>query len=312
MKIVSVRENPAICDRAIAYFQEKWASEDSRMVYEDCIRASLDSGTPLPEWYLMMDGERIIGCAGMISNDFISRMDLTPWLCALYIEEDCRGHAYGSLLIDRVRADAAAKGYDKLYLCSDHVGYYEKYGFERIATGFHPWGETSGVFRSETGVANPRVCLYAGSFDPPTVGHIDLIERASRLFERVVVAVMQNPGKKGLFSPQERVKLIEKCTVGLKNVTALCDGGLTVDVARRVGAGVLLRGVRGEADVGLEEQLAAGNRHIASIETLVMFTDPRYGFISSSVVRDVLKHGGPLEGMVSEAILAEVYARKDS
>jgi len=312
MKIVSVREMPEICDRAIAYFQEKWASEDSRMVYEDCIRASVSSPSPLPEWYLLLDEEKIIGCAGLITNDFISRMDLMPWLCALYIEEAYRGHAYGSLLIDRIRSDAGKKGFDKLYLCSDHVGYYEKYGFERIGTGYHPWGETSGVFESDTGIRNPRVCLYAGSFDPLTVGHLDIIERASAMFERVIVAVMQNPGKKGLFSPEERVELIEKCTHGLGNVTALCDGGLTVDVARRVGAGVLLRGVRGEGDVGLEVQLGAGNRMISGIDTLVMFTDPKYGFISSSIVRDVLKHGGPIEGMVPEAILADVYARKDA
>ena len=312
MKILSVREHPGMCDRAIAYFQEKWASEDSRMVYEDCIRMSIDSKTPLPEWYLMMDGEDIIGCAGLITNDFISRMDLMPWLCALYIEPEYRGHAYGSLLIDRIRSDAAKKGFDNIYLCSDHIGYYEKYGFERIGTGYHPWGETSGVFRSETGVRNPRVCLYAGSFDPPTMGHVDLIERASRLFERVIVAVMQNPGKKGLFAPEERVKLLKQCAQGLKNVAVLCDGGLTVDVAKRVGAGVLLRGVRGEGDVGLEAQLAMGNRMLSGVETLVMFTDPRYSFISSSIVRDVLKHGGPIEGMVPDAILAEVYARKDS
>ena len=312
MRIVSVRECPQMCSRAIAYFQEKWASENSLMVYEDCIRMSLSSDTPLPEWYLLLDGERIAGCAGLISNDFISRMDLMPWLCALYIEPDYRGHAYGSLLIDRIRSDAAKKGYDKLYLCSDHEGFYEKYGFERIAVGYHPWGETSGIFCSETGVRNPRVCLYAGSFDPPTMGHMDLIERASGLFERVIVAVMQNPGKKGMFSPEERVGLIRKCAAHLPNVTALCDGGLTVDVAKRVGAGVLLRGVRGEGDVGLEVQLAQANRMISGIETLVMFTDPRYGFISSSIVRDVLKHGGPIEGMVPDAILAEVYARKDS
>ena len=160
--------------------------------------------------------------------------------------------------------------------------------------------------------ADPKVCLYAGSFDPPTVGHIDIIRRASRLFDRVVVAVMLNPAKKGLFSPEERVCLLEKCVRELPNVTCLCDSGLTVDVARRVGAGILLRGIRGEGDAGLESQLAMGNRHIAGIETLAMFTDPRYGFISSSVVRDVLRHGGPLEGMVCEEIISEVYARKDA
>lgn len=312
MRILSVRERPEMCDAAIAYFQEKWASEESRMVYEDCIRMSLKSESPLPEWYLMLDGERIIGCAGLISNDFISRMDLTPWLCALYIEEDCRGHAYGSLLLERAASDAAAKGYDKIYLCTDHVGYYEKYGFEKIGAGYHPWGETSSIFCRKTGVLSPRVCLYAGSFDPPTVGHLDLIGRASRMFERVIVAVMQNPGKKGLFTREERVELLEKCVKQYGNVSVLCDGGLTVDVARRVGAGVLLRGVRGEGDVGVENQLAAVNRMISGIETLVMFTDPKYSFVSSSIVREALKYSAPIEGMVPDAILAEVYARKDS
>ena len=164
----------------------------------------------------------------------------------------------------------------------------------------------------KNGYENARVCLYAGSFDPPTVGHIDIIRRASRLFERVVVAVMRNPAKTGLFSDAERVALLEKCTADLDNVTCLCDGGLTVDVARRVGAGVLLRGMRGEGDAGLESQLAMGNRHLAGIETLVMFTDPRYAFISSSVVRDVLRHGGPLEGMVCEEIISQVYARRNA
>lgn len=309
MTIVSVRERPDLCDAAIAYFQEKWASEDSRAVYDDCIRSSLSSDSPLPEWYLMLDGERIIGCAGLISNDFISRMDLAPWLCALYVEPDCRGRAYGSQLIGRIRADAAAKGFDTLYLCSDHVGYYEKYGFERFATGYHPWGETSGIFRSPTGAPNPRVCLYAGSFDPPTVGHIDLIERAGRMFERVVVAVMQNPGKKGMFAPQERVELLKKCLADVKNAEVLCDGGLTADVARRVGAGVLLRGIRGEGDAGLESQLAQGNRHISGLETMAMFTDPRYGYISSTILRDILKHGGPIEGLAPDAIIGELRAR---
>ena len=89
----------------------------------------------------------IIGGAGLISNDFVSRMDLMPYLCALYIEEEHRGHNYGKLLIDRIKQDTLKFGYEYVYLCSDHVGYYEHFGFERIAIGYHPWGETSGIFR---------------------------------------------------------------------------------------------------------------------------------------------------------------------
>lgn len=311
MNILTVRERPDMAGRAITYFQEKWAGEDSLMVYEDCIIRSLETDGPLPEWYLLMDGERIIGCAGLISNDFISRMDLQPWLCALYIEPEYRGHAYGSLLIDRIRSEAADKGYDKLYLCSDHVGFYEKYGFERIAVGYHPWGETSGVFCAETGALNPRVCLFAGSFDPITLGHLDIIRRAEKLFDRVIVAVMINSAKKGLFTTDERVELIRKCTSGMKKVSVITDTGLTVNAARRLGAGVLLRGIRGEGDAGMEAQIAAANRQISGIETLTLFTDPRYSLLSSTIVRDVLKNGGPIEGMVPDAILADVYAKRD-
>ena len=158
----------------------------------------------------------------------------------------------------------------------------------------------------------PIIAIYPGSFDPITLGHLNIIKRAANLFDKLIVCVMYNSAKSGLFTRAERVELIQKCAEHLPNVTVLCDGGLTADVARRVGAGVLLRGVRGEGDVGLEVQLGAGNRMISGIETLVMFTDPRYGFISSSIVKDVLKHGGPIEGMVPEAILADVYARRDS
>ena len=149
MNIVSVRENPEYTERAIAYFQKRWASEDSMMVYDDCIRHCVDTPSPLPQWYLLMDGEIIAGCAGLITNDFISRMDLYPWLCALYIEPEYRGHAYGSMLLEKGKEDARKSGFSKLYLCSDHVGFYEKYGFARIGTGYHPWGETSGIFQAE-------------------------------------------------------------------------------------------------------------------------------------------------------------------
>ena len=148
MRIVSVRENPEFANVAITYFQKHWASEDSMMVYDDCIRHCVGADTPLPQWYLLYDGERIAGCAGLITNDFISRMDLYPWLCALFIEPEYRGRALGNLLIEKGKEDTRKAGFPRLYLCSDHVGYYEHYGFKRIGTGHHPWGETSGIFEA--------------------------------------------------------------------------------------------------------------------------------------------------------------------
>ncbi len=140
--------------------------------------------------------------------------------------------------------------------------------------------------------------LFAGSFDPPTVGHIDLIERAARLFDKVTVAVMINAAKTPMFSPGERVAMLKECTLSLENVSVCAGTGLTLDMAREVGADVLLRGLRGEGDAGLEASLAAANRHVGGLDTLALFTAPQYGFISSSVVRDVIRHGGALTGLV--------------
>lgn len=147
MNLISIRKNPEYKNRAIQYFQNKWGNESKNLVYEDCITHSIDAQAPLPQWYLLLNGNKIIRCSGLITNDFISRMDLYPWACALYIEEDYRGHSYGSLLLDQAKKDSKEAGFNNLYLCSDHEGFYEKYGFTKIGTGYHPWGESSGIFR---------------------------------------------------------------------------------------------------------------------------------------------------------------------
>ena len=147
MKIIDSKNNSAYIEKITNYFILRWASDESKNVYIDCINNSLKNDS-LPNWYILVDDDgKIIGGVGLISNDFVSRMDLCPYLCALYIEEEYRGNNYGKLLIDKVKEDALKLGYEYLYLCSDHVGYYEHFGFERIATGHHPWGETSGIFK---------------------------------------------------------------------------------------------------------------------------------------------------------------------
>ncbi len=146
MIIINIREHPEYKKSGIEYFQSRWGNENSDMLYEDCISRSITAVNPLPVWYLLLDGEKIAGCAGLITNDFISCMDLCPWLCALYIEDEYRGNSYGNLLISQIKDDAVKIGFSKLYICTDHTGYYEKYGFNCITMGYHPWGGSSRVY----------------------------------------------------------------------------------------------------------------------------------------------------------------------
>ena len=146
MKIISVRKNPKYAEIMIAYFQKRWANEKTKKIYEDCITACVKTDKPLPHWFLLYDEDKIVGGAGLVTNDFISRMDLYPWLCALYIEEEYRGNNNGQILINAVKSAAKDSGYDELYLSTDHVGYYEKFDFEYIGQGYHPWGEDSRIY----------------------------------------------------------------------------------------------------------------------------------------------------------------------
>ena len=146
MKIISLRENPEYKDTAIRYVQAKWPTV-LPVIYEDCINHSIDAKNPLPQWYLLEKDGEIIGCAGLITNDFISRMDLYPWICAIYVEEKHRGNNYASLLIDKSKTDSKKAGFDYLYLSTDHTGYYEKLGFSYIGQGYHPWGDESRIYQ---------------------------------------------------------------------------------------------------------------------------------------------------------------------
>lgn len=148
--IISVREQPSYTSEAVIYIQSSWP-EVSPIVYEDCIRNCIGAPTPLPQWYLLRLDGRTIGCSGLITNDFISRADLYPWICALYVEEKHRGHAYGSLLLEKSKADCASFGFSNVYLATDHIGFYERYGFRYLAQGYHPWGEESRIYECATG-----------------------------------------------------------------------------------------------------------------------------------------------------------------
>lgn len=145
IRIISVRENPEYKERVIDYIQSKWPSVPG-IVYEDSIEHSLTTTSPLPQWYLLQKDDELIGCAGLITNDFISRMDLYPWVCALFIDEKHRGNAYGSLLLEKAKQDSAKARFENLYLCTGHTGYYEKFGFTYIGQGYHPWDEESRIY----------------------------------------------------------------------------------------------------------------------------------------------------------------------
>ena len=146
VRIVDVKDSPHYTERAIRYFQQQWAKPHNEIVYTDAITHAVKRQTTMPAWYLLMHHDEIIGCCGVIPNDFISRMDLGPWLCALYVDENYRGNRYSEKLIARVKDDMQKAHYKALYLCTDHIGLYEKYGFSYIGDGYHPWGESSRIY----------------------------------------------------------------------------------------------------------------------------------------------------------------------
>ena len=146
MQIISIRKHPEYKDQAIAYFQKSWEDVDP-VIYEQAISFSVRAQDSLPQWYLLFKEDKIIGCAGLITNDFISRGDLYPWLCALFIDENNRGNAYATLLMEKIKEDTKSFGFKNLYLCTSLENYYEKYGFEYIGDGRHPWGEDSKIYQ---------------------------------------------------------------------------------------------------------------------------------------------------------------------
>ena len=141
--------------------------------------------------------------------------------------------------------------------------------------------------------------LYPGSFDPLTLGHLDVIERAAQLFERVVVAVLRNPSKNPCFSVEQRLAQIGDATAHLPNVQAEAFDGLTVECAQGLGVGVILRGLRAMSDFEYELQIAHMNRRLSpGVETVFLMAGEAYSFISSNLVKEVVSLGGNVDGLV--------------
>ena len=145
--------------------------------------------------------------------------------------------------------------------------------------------------------------LYPGSFDPLTLGHLDVIERGSNLFNQLVVAVLRNPSKNPCFSVEERLEQIRRATCHLPNVQVAAFDGLTVDFAQACGAGVILRGLRALSDFEYELQIAHTNKSLAAdIETVFLATATQHSFLSSSVVKEVARFGGDVRHMVPTGV----------
>jgi pantetheine-phosphate adenylyltransferase len=151
-----------------------------------------------------------------------------------------------------------------------------------------------------------------GSYDPVTAGHSDVIRRAAALYDEVVVAVLHNPGKAGLFSVAERMDFVHHDVRDLPNVRVEAFAGqLLVDVCREVEADVIVKGLRGGSDLAYEMPMALMNRHLSGVETVFLPGDPRFEHISSTLVKEVARFGGDVVGLVSEPVRAAMLARLD-
>ena len=156
-------------------------------------------------------------------------------------------------------------------------------------------------------VARSAVC--PGAFDPVTNGHLDIVGRASRLYDEVVVAVMVNSAKAGLFGLDERIAMLRDVTAQYGNVTVDSFEGLLVDFCRDRGIPAVVRGLRAVSDFDYELQMAQMNHGLAGVETLFMATNPLYSFLSSSLVKEVATYGGDVSRLVPEAVLRRLTAR---
>lgn len=149
-----------------------------------------------------------------------------------------------------------------------------------------------------------KIAIFPGSFDPLTNGHLDLIKRAAKLFDKVIVAVLSNTAKQPLFSMAERLSLIKQVVADLDNVTVIAQSDdLTVNVAHQLHAQFIIRGLRSSQDFEYENNIAQMNSHLADdIETVFLFTKPRYAYIASSLVKEVARFRGDLNHLVPKCI----------
>jgi len=155
-----------------------------------------------------------------------------------------------------------------------------------------------------------KVAIYPGAFDPITNGHLDIINRSSHMFDRVIVAVTENPAKRPTFPIEERLAMIRDAVAGLQSVSVEAFEGLTVDFARRVCARYIIRGLRAVSDFEYELQMGMMNRQLApEIETVFLVPAADYSFVSSTLVKDVIRLGGSVSGFVPPSVEKRLLER---
>ncbi len=161
------------------------------------------------------------------------------------------------------------------------------------------------------GVHSSRLAVYPGSFDPLTNGHVDIIQRGARLFDRIVIALLVNPDKSALFSIAERAEMVREVFASQSNVEVDTFDGLLVDYARCRRANVIVRGLRAISDFEYEMQMALMNRRLsAELETVFMMPAEPYTYVSSRLVKEVFALGGSVAGLVPEAVEARLAAKR--
>ena len=160
-------------------------------------------------------------------------------------------------------------------------------------------------------MSTQRRCVCPGSFDPVTNGHLDVVSRASRLYDEVTVAVLVNESKTGLFSVEERIEMLCEVTEQFGNVRVDSFQGLLVDYCRAQDIPVVVKGLRAVSDFDYELQMSQMNNRLTGLETLFVSTNPEYSFLSSSLVKEVAKWGGDVSGLVPDAVLLRLRSRLD-
>lgn len=152
-----------------------------------------------------------------------------------------------------------------------------------------------------------RSAVYPGSFDPITYGHLDIIKRSSEIFDKVIVAVLNNPNKNPMFDLNERVEMIRQATADMDNIEIDCFSGLLIDYAKEKNVNVIVKGLRAVSDFEYEFQMALMNRKLdKNVETMFMMTNSQYSYLSSSLVKEVFKFGGRIDELVPEVVIEEM------